>query len=762
MATTPFAFQAASGETLTVKFEAGASGVGTPAASYSATEKTTAKGWYTISIPDVITGGWFWHAENGGGTIITNGVAYFADTTAVHFGYDPVSHMGYSWLDTYVGQFSTSDRFAALIVDTNTKVGNISAGSSAVSTTASSFTSTSGGTQTNTYTATQTLDGTYHSNAPNAGTTDIYYEFNVGPNGVPTSVDYWGFTNSQSDTYLVYAYNWGTASWEQIGSRSATNSSTVLTANFSLTISHVGTGANDGKVRIRFYSTGATTGTNISIDRLLCNYTVINAALGYEGGAVWVDTVSGTSTGTTPSVDGIVTNRSTTFNNAQAIATALGYRSIHVTNGNTVTLSQTINTFRLGRDDDRWSLALGGQDVGGCTILSANVSGVATGTGVNYSECIFGANTTITAGSVLRQCGFAGTLTIGSAGDIFIIDGFSEVSGASAPIIDMGAAIGATNMSVRRWAGGITLNNLAAGDIVSLDGVFGTITMNGADASIEVRGIYKDLVNNMTGSPSVNLEGAIEGGVLGYEGGYVWIDNVSGVSTGTVVGFDGTISRRSTTFNNAQALATSLGYKQIAPTNGNTVTLSQAITGFYIGIPDSNWSLVLGGQAINTCDIHDAHVSGVSSGSNNQFHNCDVAACTVGPAHFDRCGVEDIITCASSGTYELINCWDADAGAGAPGFNLASNDNNSVIIRNWRGGITISGIAANDSISLDGVMGTVTLNGVGGEVVVSGQYRALVDNRTGSPTLTDGGSFIGSDVKLGKDQATIAARNVQK
>jgi len=68
----------------------------------------------------------------------------------------------------------------------------------------------------------------------------------------------------------------------------------------------------------------------------------------------------------------------------------------------------------------------------------------------------------------------------------------------------MGAAVGASNVSIRRWSGGLTINNLALGDVVSLDGNFGTITLNGADAQVEIRGIAKAVVNNLTGSPTVN------------------------------------------------------------------------------------------------------------------------------------------------------------------------------------------------------------------------------------------------------------------
>ena len=96
MATTPFAFQADAGQTLTVKFEAGVGATGTPAASYSATEKTTAKGWYTFNITEALVGKFFWHAQDASTNIVANGLSLLADDTTVYFGFDPVGATGYS------------------------------------------------------------------------------------------------------------------------------------------------------------------------------------------------------------------------------------------------------------------------------------------------------------------------------------------------------------------------------------------------------------------------------------------------------------------------------------------------------------------------------------------------------------------------------------------------------------------------------------------------------------------------------------------
>lgn len=115
MASTPFVFQSTPGETVTVKIEADSGATGTPAASYSATEKTTAKGWYTITITEDLVGRFFWHAENAGATILSSGLAMLEDTTDTHFGFDPQGSTGYSVFNTLTAKHVDANSFGALL-----------------------------------------------------------------------------------------------------------------------------------------------------------------------------------------------------------------------------------------------------------------------------------------------------------------------------------------------------------------------------------------------------------------------------------------------------------------------------------------------------------------------------------------------------------------------------------------------------------------------------------------------------------------------
>lgn len=232
----------------------------------------------------------------------------------------------------------------------------------------------------------------------------------------------------------------------------------------------------------------------------------------YDMASAWVDEAAGTSSGTTDGEDATVVNRSDDFDNAQTVAASVGLDAIHVQNMDTITLTATINGFNVWSGgpnaEGEWTLALGSQDVGTTTFVGATVSGIGTGTDPHFHHCTIG--TTTLSPSQYDDCLFTTTFTVGSAGAFRLVNCRSGVAGAGAPTIDMGSGVGATTLELRDWRGGITLNNLAAGDVVTLDGIFGTITLSGADASVEIRGTWKAVTNNLTGTPTVTKSG-VEG-----------------------------------------------------------------------------------------------------------------------------------------------------------------------------------------------------------------------------------------------------------
>lgn len=152
-------------------------------------------------------------------------------------------------------------------------VNNLASGTDSINTTATSgSTLTTGSTTSGTYASTANLDGTNWQIADAAGTLDMYFEFNVGAVGVPTTAVWTGALTGTADTLKVYAYNWGGAVWDQVGTLNGTLLVTTQNEQFDFTTAHVGTGGNLGLVRLRFQNTGLTTAAFYT-DQVLCGYT---------------------------------------------------------------------------------------------------------------------------------------------------------------------------------------------------------------------------------------------------------------------------------------------------------------------------------------------------------------------------------------------------------------------------------------------------------------------------------------------------------
>ena len=343
------------------------------------------------------------------------------------------------------------------LVDTTTNVSNLASGSAAISTIAGSFTNTDGGTETNTYTSTHQLDGILHSVAPNAGNTDGYYEFSIGGTGVPVEVIWEGYANSNGDSYAVYGYNYGAASYEQIGTVTATNQTTVGQQTFIMTSVHVGSGADLGKVRFRFDSAD---GTNISTDRILCSYTAVDQSSGYVNGAVWYDS-SVSNTNTELGVDGIITNPVSSEASARTIANSANLKRIQCAPGSTYTLDQSYEKFQF--DGFNYVLALNGKSVDNSSFAGAVVSGNDSGTNPSYvifSNCRMLGNTL--GLHALLDCVIAGDMAISEAGAISWLRCVAS-SILAVPKFDFGGGLNASNLTISKYSNDLELENMGAG-----------------------------------------------------------------------------------------------------------------------------------------------------------------------------------------------------------------------------------------------------------------------------------------------------------
>ncbi len=361
--------------------------------------------------------------------------------------------------------------------------------------------------------STHGLDGTTHDIEAQNDTTekiDVYYEFNVGGDGISTGVT----VHHQLDKgggaakdLVVYAYDWAGATWNQIGSL---DSGTVLqTDEYTLFASHVGTGANSGLVRVRYATGGVafTATTKLLVDQITVQHAIVSRTVGYADGAIWVDT-NGSNTSTENFVDGTADNPVPTWAAALPLSASLGLSRFPIINGSAITLSAASDNYTL--IGDNWTLDLNGQTVVGIHIHGAEVSGVMAGTGVDQSfrNCHLGAVSVIN-GTHFESCRLEGTQTAVEVGDIYYEDCHSGVSGVSPPIFDFGGALGNTDLHIRNYSGGLQLENMndVGTDTLSLEGMGQLVEGTCTGGAVTVAGLFTTSgITNITLTEGARLD----------------------------------------------------------------------------------------------------------------------------------------------------------------------------------------------------------------------------------------------------------------
>jgi hypothetical protein len=218
----------------------------------------------------------------------------------------------------------------------------------------------------------------------------------------------------------------------------------------------------------------------------------------YQDAAVWIDTING-SAGTTSYSNGTYILPVSTLADARTLALALPLFRFRIANGSSITLANGYTNYDF--IGDRWLLSLGGQAITGCYVSGATVSGTATGTNPAFDNCLLGAVTL--PPSTINHTGLAGTLTVGSAG-VYYMDACYAAVSPSQPVIDFGAAVGATTVHLRHYAGEIDLQNVKTGDILTFGGT-GAVNIGASctGGTVRMRGNIK-LVDSSGGAVAID------------------------------------------------------------------------------------------------------------------------------------------------------------------------------------------------------------------------------------------------------------------
>ena len=405
-------------------------------------------------------------------------------------------------------QYDTTGLVGDTFPGTQAQLGNLANVGAAINTAAESYLLTTGTQSSGTFSDTAALDAVYHQHTDTVGAVELYYQFDVGGDGVPTSVTITGRINGNNDDLDgIYAYNWGGTSWDRVGDFDGQATSTDVVRNYDLFTSHVGTGANLGKVRIRFFASAGLTTATLSVDQIFTSYAVVARSVGYADGAIWINT-NASNTNTEAFVDGTADNPVSTWAAALTLSGNLNITRFHIINGSTITLTGNSDNYTLIGSE--WTLALGGQSIASAHIEGATVSGTAVGNDARFIDCHMG--TVTLARCEMDKCAIAATLTL-SATDTYLLDScWSAIAGSATPTINFGAAIGNTALNMRHYSGGIELENMGVTgtDTMSLEG-HGQLIINAncVAGTVAIRGHFT-VTDNAGGALTLSDDARID------------------------------------------------------------------------------------------------------------------------------------------------------------------------------------------------------------------------------------------------------------
>lgn len=379
----------------------------------------------------------------------------------------------------------------------------------AINSIASSYVLTTGTQSSGTFNDTSSNDGVEHVHTDVGGALDLYYEYGIGGDGIPSQAQFIGRVNGVNDSLDVFAWDWVAAAWDKIGTLSGKGGGLNDPFTFSMLRDHVGSGADLGKVRVRFFAAAGLTSATLSIDELIVSYVIASRVLGYENGAIWIDTAAG-NINTEVGVDGVAGNPVSTLAAALTLNSSLGLNKYHLASGSSVVLSQAFSGSVFFGESA--TVDLNGQSVSGALFDGLDISGSDSGTNalhVHYSNCTMLGNSL--GNHIFTACIIEGTIVSTQANGLRWIRCASGIAGIGAPSFDFGAVMGDTQFSVRDYSGGLELLNMgqAGTDVMTREGDGQMIiNANCIGGTLAIRGNI-ELTDNSGGAVTLSQEARV-------------------------------------------------------------------------------------------------------------------------------------------------------------------------------------------------------------------------------------------------------------
>jgi len=360
------------------------------------------------------------------------------------------------------------------------------------------------GTQVGTFANIEANLTTFHQINDVGNAFDIVYRIACGATRTATAIQIDNYLNSNNDVSDILVFDHVGLVWDtvleltgQVGAGINENAIPI----FEKHTGAVGT-PEAGNVYLRFETSGQTAPILFNA-RIVATAVAATSTMGYEGGLVYVDESNGLSSGISQGIDGTFANQSDDFDNGQTIADNLGTANIVVHPGNTITLTAALMGYVLiGKQA---VITGGGQSVDSTRFEGGVYNGIWDYSGSGSQPVWSEAN--MTTGTYDRHvflgCGVVGTITLGQAG---VISVWGTCFPAGPLVVDFNGL--ATTLKLESWSGNITINGMVSGSTLDIHcSSGGLITLNGADATVNISGPVEAVVNNLTGSPTVTNNG---------------------------------------------------------------------------------------------------------------------------------------------------------------------------------------------------------------------------------------------------------------
>ena len=354
-------------------------------------------------------------------------------------------------------------------------------------------------------------DGTSHTILDSSDDIDIVYGFQVGGGRVGTQVQIVANVNGNADEIKVKAYDHVGDDWEIIGTIEGSGGSSFVTIEPTLFQKYTGTGAEIGKVYIRF-ETDSTTPAQLEVDQCVVLAANLSQTVGYSGGYIYFDS-NASNTNTEAFVDGVADNPVSSEAAVITLAGSTGLTRVDVT-GDFVVPSSLESAGIVVMRSSRGTLDFSGEDVGGVEFVNfRDIFGTGTRTNSRrpaFDRCTLGKSALLTTPEFIAiDC------EIGASGIALNTDGEIDMDHCSSGVGGLGATTvtllgsGTTEVGITDYVRGLTIANITANETMTLNGDFNTLTLTGSSsATMNVSGMYGTVTG--TASSGATLTNALQ------------------------------------------------------------------------------------------------------------------------------------------------------------------------------------------------------------------------------------------------------------